>query len=254
MSGFLSIFRRVGPPALPAAPPLPPPQAVAGPPLPSKAGAAASRGMGASERRRLLIGFDATASRGVTWKQAAKLTDTLLATLPGRLEVALAAHGGGRLHTVTRYTTDAGKLRDKAAKVYCQAGYTRLLDMLSHAVALRANLIVYIGNSMEKSPALARKIADKLGKLAIRVIILQEGSDEHARDIFTEIAERTGGALLRFDISSFDRVGKELVELVAVLAVEGVEAVEAKAATMPTATLLLENLDPKRLLIGHAKG
>jgi hypothetical protein len=40
-----------------------------------------------------------------------------------------------------------------------------------------------------------------------------------------------------------------------VLAVEGVEAVEAKAATMPAATsLLLQNLDPKRLLIGHAKG
>ena len=71
-----------------------------------------------------------------------------------------------------------------------------------------------------------------------------------AREVFAEIAERTGGALLPFDISSFDRIGEELLELVAVLAVE---AVAAKPAT-PAATLLLEKLDPKRLLIGHAKG
>jgi hypothetical protein len=251
MTGLLSIFRRAGaaevplPPALPAVPAAPPP-AVAGPALPPKGGAA-------SEPRRLLIGFDATASRAGTWEQAAELTDTLVATLPGRLEVALAAHGGGRLHTLTRYTTDAGKLRDKAAGVHCQAGYTKLLDILSHAAALRANLILYIGDCFEESAKRAREIADRLGQLAIRVIILQEGSDEHARRIFAEIAERTGGALLPFDISSFDRVGKELLELVAVLAVEGVEAVEARPAT-PAATLLLGNLDPKRLLIGHAKG
>ncbi|MGA8612234.1 MAG: hypothetical protein WB760_11045, partial [Xanthobacteraceae bacterium] len=124
-----------------------------------------------------------------------------------------------------------------------------------HAAALQANLILYIGDAMEESAASARKIADRLGKLGIRVIVLQEGSDEHARGVFAEIAERTGGALLPFDISSFDQVGKELVELVAVLAAEGVEAVEAKAATAsPAATLLLQNLDRKRLLIGHAKG
>ncbi len=105
------------------------------------------------------------------------------------------------------------------------------------------------------SASRASKAADKLAKCGTRVIILQEGVDPNAREVFADIAERTGGALLPFDISSFDRIGKELVELIAVLAVEGVEAVEAKAATMPAATsLLLQNLDPKRLLIGHAKG
>lgn len=245
-------------PALPAGPRLPP-AVVTGPALPPPRVSPALPGAGPAanpgERRRLLIGFDATASREPTWKEASRLMDTLLRTLPGKLELALAAHGGGRLHTLTRYTIDAAKLRDKAAGVRCQGGYTRLLDILDHPAALKADLVLYIGDMFEESALRASKIADKLAKCGTRVIILQEGVDPNAREVFADIAERTGGALLPFDISSFDRIGKELVELIAVLAVEGVEAVEAKAATMPAATsLLLQNLDPKRLLIGHAKG
>ena len=102
-----------------------------------------------------------------------------------------------------------------------------------------------------KSQPRARKVADQLGKRGVRVIILQEGHDPNAQDVFAGIAERTGGALLPFDVSSFDRIGKELLELIAVLTVEGVEAVEAKQDTVPAARLLLENLDPGRLLIGR---
>jgi hypothetical protein len=272
MTGLLSIFRRGGAaqaatsaPALPGGPRLPR-GAVAVPTLPTLPSAvplppprvsrpAASATPESGEQRRLLIGFDATASREPTWKEASRLMDTLLSTLPGKLELSLAAHGGGRLHTLTRYTTDAAKLRDKAGGVRCQGGYTRLLDILDHPAAFKADLLLYIGDMFEESARRAGKAADKLAKCGTRVIILQEGDDDDARRVFADIAERTGGALLPFDISSFDRIGKELVELIAVLAVEGVEAVEAKAATMPAATsLLLQNLDPKRLLIGHTKG
>jgi hypothetical protein len=263
MSGLLSIFRRGGAPqgatSAPALPPGPrlPPAVVAGPPLPpprvSRPSASATPEN--AELRRLLFGFDATGSRAESWNRAKELTDTLLGTLPGRLKVGLAVHGGGRLHTLTSFTTDAAKLRRTAAKVRCQVGYTRLLDILTDKAALEADLLLYIGDMFEESAARAGKAADRLAKCGTRVIILQEGDDNNAREVFADIAERTGGALLPFDISSFDRIGKELVELIAVLAVEGVEAVEAKAATMPAATsLLLQNLDPKRLLIGHAKG
>jgi hypothetical protein len=239
----------------PALPPLPA-EPAAGPALPPKGAslrASTSSQSGSEKPRRLLLGLDATASREATWKHAKRMTHTLIETLPGQLEVALAAFGGGRLHTVTRYTTDPGKLGVKAAKIYCEAGYTKLLDLLSHAAALNADVVLYIGDAFEESPRRAGKIADRLGKRGTRVIILQEGDDGHAADVFAEIAERTGGALLPFDISSFDRIGKELLELVAVLAVEGVEAVEAQKDT-PAAQLLLSNLDPKRLLIGHTKG
>ena len=256
MPGFLSMFRA---PSVantgPALPPAPVKDDPFGPALPPKCRPllAVLSQTGASERRRLLIGFDATASREATWKQATRLTDTLLAALPGQLQVALAAHGGGQLHWITPYTTNAGKLRDKAGGVIPQGGYTRLLDILGHKAAQHADVVLYIGDAFEESAARARKIANQLGRRGTRVIILQEGSDDHARSVFADIAERTGGALLPFDISSFDCIGKELLELVAVLAVEGVEAVEAKKET-PAAQLLLSNLDPKRLLIGHTKG
>ena len=45
-------------------------------------------------RKRLVFAFDATASRSEAWDAAKGLTDTLLGTLPGQLDVALAVHGG----------------------------------------------------------------------------------------------------------------------------------------------------------------
>jgi hypothetical protein len=258
MNGFLPKLSRgdvpkarTSAPALPARPPLPP-ASVAGPPLPPPRGLRALMGaINGEEPRRLLVGFDATGSRELTWREASRLTDTLLRTLPDRLHVALAVHGGGRLKFVTSYTKNAATLRDKAADVQCEAGGTRLLDILDHPAALKADLVLYIGDSFEESASQAAKSADKLRDCGTRIIILQEGDDDYARGVFAEIAERSGGALLPFDISSFDRIGKELVELIAVLAVGGVEAVEAQQEERPAAKLLLQNLDPKRLLIGQ---
>lgn len=255
----LSIFRRnnarqtePSAPALPARPPLPP-APVPGPPLPPRRRLVPGVGPEKAGLKRLLFGFDATASRAKSWRHATKLTDTLLAALPDRLGVCLAVHGGGRLHTLTRYTTSPAKLRDRAAGVYCEAGGTRLLDILAHSAAVQADLVLYIGDSFEELASKAGALADRLRRCGTRVIILQEGDDDYARGVFGEIADRTGGAVLPFDVSSFDRIGKELLELIAVLAADGVAAVEARQEASPAAEMLLENLDPKRLLIGQAK-
>jgi hypothetical protein len=255
----LSIFRRGNKarqaepsvPAVPAAPPLPP-ASVPGPPLPPRRSSFLARSARPEngELKRLLFGFDATASRAGSWRRATELTDTLLAALPNRLAVCLAVHGGGRLHTLTRYTTSPARLRDKAAGVYCEAGSTRLLDILAHSAAVQADLVLYIGDSFEESASKAGELADRLHRCATRVIILQEGDDDYARSVFGDIADRTGGAVLPFDVSSFGQIGKELLELIAVLAVDGIEAVEAQKEASPAAKMLLENLDPKRLLIG----
>lgn len=252
----LSIFRRgnarqaeLSAPALPARPPLPP-APVSGPPLPPRRRLMPGAGAEKVEVKRLLFGFDATASRSDSWRRATKLTDTLLTALPDRLAVCLAVHGGGRLHTLTRYTTSPATLRHRARKVYCEAGCTRLLDILAHPAAVQADLVLYIGDSFEESASEAGKLADRLRKCGTRVIILQEGSCDYTRSVFADIADRTGGAVLPFDVTSFDRVGKELLELIAVLAVDGVEAVEARQDTSQAARILLDHLDSKRLLIG----
>src|SRR3954449_11218491 len=43
---------------------------------------------------RLVLAVDATASRARAWGAAKALTDALLGVLPGKLEAALAVHGG----------------------------------------------------------------------------------------------------------------------------------------------------------------
>ena len=198
-------------------------------------------------RKRLVFAFDATASRSDAWDAAKGLTDTLLGTLPGQLDVALAVHGGEKLHTFTGFTANAGKLRDKAAGVQCRAGFTKLLDILRRVDSLgNVDVVLYIGDAFEESEAKAAKLADRLGQGGTRVVILQDGDDDDARGVFAGIAERTGGALLPFNISSLKRV-RELTEAVAVLAVGGTELLETKQATMPAATLLLEHLDTKRI-------
>src|SRR5690348_2913116 len=64
---------------------------------------------------KMVVGFDATASREDAWELSTELTDALLTTLPGHLRVALAVHGGGKVHTFTGFESDIGKLRDRAA-------------------------------------------------------------------------------------------------------------------------------------------
>src|ERR1700678_1894931 len=58
-------------------------------------------------RPRLIFGFDATASREPAWDTAREVTDALFGALPGALDVALAVHGGSRLHTFTAFTANA---------------------------------------------------------------------------------------------------------------------------------------------------
>jgi hypothetical protein len=200
-------------------------------------------------RKRLVVAFDATASRDASWAEAVPMMDMLLATLPDQLEVALGVHGGGKVKVKpNKFTTNIGKLRDQAAGIQCASGFTRLLDIL--AEAQQADCVLYVGDCYEEgNPA---KIADKLGRRGCRVIVLQEGDDESARGVFAEIAERTGGALLPFNSGSLAEV-RGLLQAIAVLAVEGREALEEKQEAMPAAALLLEHLDPARLLIGHAK-
>ena len=200
-------------------------------------------------RARLVYAFDATWSRHHAWAAAQKLQDRLLAVLPGQLEVALAWHSGGEV-TFSKFTSNPARLRDQAAGVKCVAGTTQLLPILERVAARdRAAVVLYVGDCFEEDERRAARIADKLRLRETRVIILHDGPPP---DAFAVITERTGGALLPFDTSALDRLG-DLLQAVAVLAVGNVELVEAQKAALPAASLLLENLDPKRLLIGRAK-
>jgi hypothetical protein len=195
-------------------------------------------------RAKLVFAFDATASRDAAWRTSTALTDALLAALPGQLDVALAAHGGGKLHTFTRFESNASKLRDRAAGVRCMAGATRLLDIISRVLETEGvSTVVYIGDVFEESERQARKLAGLMGKRHIRLIILQDTDciGDPEKGIFAEMAALTGGCVLPFEASALPRL-RDLLSAVAVLAVGGTELLAAKQETMPAARLLLAHL------------
>jgi hypothetical protein len=196
-------------------------------------------------RPRLIFGFDATASREPAWATARTVTDSLVRALPGELDVALAVHGGGALHTFTEFTANPAALRDHAAGITCRAGPTRLLPILSRALTTSdLRVIIYIGDVFEESPRRGQQIADALGARGTKLIVLHDTSDWNARrdaELFLDLARRTGGCVLPFDADAPARL-RALLAAVAVYAVGGEELLEARRHDLPGATILLEHL------------
>jgi hypothetical protein len=209
-------------------------------------------------RPMAVLALDLTASREAAQQTAIPLTDAILAALPGQLDVALAAHGGERVHTFTAFTSNANKLRDAAASIRCLAGETRMLPILARVLRIKdVSTVVYIGDVFEESERQGRKYADALKAHGTRLIILHDcwpGTFSNEKGIFAEMAARSGGTILPFEASSLPKL-KELLSAIAVLAVGDVTALAAKEETMPGARLLLEGLaDSRQLLIGGKGG
>jgi hypothetical protein len=200
-------------------------------------------------RPRLVFAVDATASREPAWAAARQVTDALVKALPGALDVALAVHGGTRVHTFTAFTSDANTLRDRAAGVVCQAGMTRLLPILSVALKRPAvRVVVYIGDVFEESVTEGRGLADAMGAKGIRLIVLHDTADPGARgnaEVFWDLAKRTGGCVLPFDASATGRL-RDLLAAVAVYAVGGEKLLRERRGELPGAVALLEHLGTPR--------
>ncbi len=202
-----------------------------------------------SGRPRLVFAVDATASREPAWAAARQVTDALVKALPGELDVALAVHGGSRVHTFTAFTNDAATLRDRAAGVTCQAGLTRLLPILSTSLKQQSvRVVIYIGDVFEESLPQGRRLADSLGAQGTKLIVLHDTADASARrdaEVFWDLAKRTGGCVLPFDASAPGRL-RDLLSAVAVYAVGGEKLLRERRHALPGAVALLEHLDKRR--------
>ncbi len=202
---------------------------------------------GMPARPRLVFAVDATASREPAWEAARRATDALVKALPGELEldVALAVHGGSRVHTFTAFTGEVAMLRDRAAGVTCRAGLTRLLPIMLAALRRPAvRVLVYVGDVFEENLVQGRSLADDMGAKGIRLIVLHDTADPSARrdaEVFWELAKRTGGCVLPFNANAPDRL-RDILSAVAVYAVGGEKLLEERRRELPGATALLENL------------
>jgi len=196
-------------------------------------------------RPRLVFAVDATASREPAWAAARQVTDALVQALPGELDVALAVHGGSRVHTFTAFTNNAATLRDRAASVACRPGMTRLLPILNAGLNRPAvRVVVYIGDVFEESATQGRRLADAMGANHIKLIVLHDTADPAARrdaEVFWDLAKRTGGCVLPFDASAPGRL-RDLLSAVAVYAVGGEKLLRERQHQLPGAVMLLEHL------------
>jgi hypothetical protein len=204
---------------------------------------------GTPARPQLVFAVDATASREPAWAAARQVTDALVKALPGELDVALAVHGGSRVHTFTAFTNDANTLRDRAAGVACAAGLTRLLPILSASLKRPAvRVVVYIGDVFEESVAQGRRLADAMGAQGTKLIVLHDTADPAARhdaEVFWDLAKRTGGCVLPFDANASGRL-RDLLSAIAVYAVGGERLLRERRHDLPGAVALLEHLGRRR--------
>src|ERR1700733_3610098 len=203
---------------------------------------------GAPGRPRLIFAVDATASREPAWTAARKVTDALVKALPGELDVALAGHGGSRVHTFTAFTNSAATLRDRAAGVACEAGMTRLLPILSTSLRQPGvRVVVYIGDVFEESLNHGRRLADAMGTQGTKLIVLHDTADPGARrdaEVFWDLTKRTGGCVLPFNAAASSRL-RDLLSAVAVYAVGGEKLLRERRHELPGAVALLEHLDKR---------
>jgi hypothetical protein len=200
-------------------------------------------------RPRLVFAVDATASREPAWAAARQVTDALVKALPGELDVALAVHGGTRVHTFTAFTSDAATLRDRAAGVVCQAGMTRMLPILSASLKQQSvRVVIYIGDVFEESLPHGRNLADSMGARGTKLIVLHDTAEPSGRrdaEVFWDLAKRTGGCVLPFDANASGRL-RDLLSAVAVYAVGGEKLLRERRHGLPGAVALLEHLDKRR--------
>jgi hypothetical protein len=193
------------------------------------------------QRPRLGFAFDATASREPAWNTARQITDALFTALPGQLDVALAVHGGGWVHTFIEFSSHAGVFRDQAASVHCQAGSTALVSLMEQVrTHAGVKVLLYIGDCFEEDPAAAFEQADALRLRGVRAILFHDAAtgNQKARTVFEEIARRTGGACLDFHGAGANDL-HDILEAVAVLAYGGVKLLQQRKGQLPGARRLL---------------
>jgi hypothetical protein len=190
-------------------------------------------------RGRVIFAIDATASREHCWDTAAGLTNKMFGEIDG-LDVQLVYFRGHDTCVASRWLSDAHALSRVMSGVMCRSGLTQIRRILNHArkqhAEKKVDAVILIGDAVEEKP---EQLYSEAGKLRVPVFTFLEGDDdEHAAEIFKQIAHITGGAFCKFDTGAAARLG-DLLKAVSAFAAGGVKA------------LANQNTDAARLLLGQ---
>jgi hypothetical protein len=185
----------------------------------------------AGKKGRLIFALDATASREPAWDKACRIqgdmfneTDAL-----GGLEIQMAWYQGFAGFRATQWLGSSEELVSHMSAVHCVGGQTQIERVLSHSLEEAArgkvNALVFVGDCVEEDVDRLCGQAGKLGLLGVPVFIFQEGDEPYAAKAFRQIAELSGGAHCRFDLSSARQL-RDLLSAVAVYAAGGRKALQ----------------------------
>ena len=180
---------------------------------------------------RLIFAMDATASREPTWDRACTLQGQMFIETEalGGLEVQLCYFRGMGEFAASPWLRRSQDLLRHMQAVRCRGGMTQIQRVLEHAARQaherRVSALVLIGDCMEEDIDRVCVAAGKLGLLSVPVFSFQEGFDPVAQRAFKQIAQLTGGAYCRFDLSSARQL-RELLGAVAVYAAGGHRALK----------------------------
>ena len=201
-----------------------------------------------TDRGKLILALDATASRQPTWNQAMTLTADMFthARGIGMLDVQLVYYRGFDECRASKWLGSADQLVGMMRKVSCMAGRTQIKRVLKHALAetrsAPVQALVFIGDCVEEDVDELGNLAGQAKLLNLPLFIFQEGHGIAASSAFAQLARLSGGAHCRFDESSARQLG-DLLNAVAVYAAGGKQALQRLAnANSGQASLLLKQL------------
>lgn len=189
---------------------------------------AVSPGAGAG---RLIFALDATGSREATWDQAMQLQAEMFTSAQalGGLQVQLCYFRGFAEFHASDWFLETGPLLQQMTGIRCQAGITKIEQLLDHIKAenrdKKVHAVVYIGDCMEESMDRLCQRAGELGLMNVPLFMFQEGTDAAARRCFVEMARLSGGAYSPFDHQSAEQL-RDLLKAVAVYASGGLKALQ----------------------------
>jgi len=203
---------------------------------------------GSSERGKLILALDATASRQAAWNQAMTLTGDMFTQARGigMLDIQLVYYRGYDECRSSRWLSSADQLVAMMHKVSCMAGRTQIKRVLKHSLAetreAPVQAMVFIGDCVEEDVDELGNLAGQAKLLNLPLFIFQEGHDRSASLAFAQLAKLSGGAHCSFDQSSARQLG-DLLNAVAVYAAGGRQALQRLANdNSGQASLLLKQL------------
>lgn len=179
---------------------------------------------------RLVLALDATASREHTWDLATSLHGQLFqAAKAKQLSVQLVYYRGFNEFHASAWNNSSEALLNSMQRVRCVAGGSQIARVLSHvrreATSSELRAAVFVGDACEENPHELYELAGQLGLFRVPVFVFQEGTDMLANQVFSRIAQRSGGAHIPFRPGSARELA-ELLNAVATYATGGIDAIK----------------------------